>query len=114
MSPTNPQNSRLYKLAQTPSGKKLWTYMAAILEVTGMDQGAAYPLKKFLGNFKTHIDSGRIVSAEGGFKLTAAGIDYFRDRYKSGNPQRIERSEVEVMIRGITTGDSSDDWIEIV
>lgn len=30
---------QLYRLAKTPSGRKLWAYMAGILEVTGMAQG---------------------------------------------------------------------------
>ena len=107
-------NSTLYKLARTPNGKRLWTYMAAILEVTRMDQGTTYPLKKFLGNFKTHLDSGRIVPVAGGFQLTSAGIDYFHDRYSQGSSQHIERAEVDVMIRGITTGVGSDEWIELI
>ena len=107
-------NPTLYKLARTPNGRNLWTYMAAILEVTRMDQGAAYPLKKFLGNFKTHLDSRRIVSVAGGFQLTPAGIDYFHDRYSHGSSQHIERAEVEVMIRGMTTGFGPDEWVEVV
>lgn len=79
-----------------------------------MDQGATYPLKKFLSNFKTHLDSRRIVPAAGGFQLTPAGIDYFRDRYSQGSSQHIERAEVEVMIRGITTGIGPDEWIELI
>jgi hypothetical protein len=85
-------NPTLYKLTRTPNGRKLWTYMAAILEVTRMDQGATYPLKKFLGNFKTHLDSGRIVAVAGGFQLTPAGIDYFHDRYSQGSSQHIRTS----------------------
>jgi hypothetical protein len=47
--PTGP----LHKLGKTPAGKALYTYFAAILQVTGMDQGKVYPLKKFLGNLVT-------------------------------------------------------------
>lgn len=87
--------------------------MAAILEVTGIDQGRVFPLKKFLGNFKTHLDSGRIAPAADGYRLTPKGIDYFRDRYTPGNPQYIDRPEVEAMIQGITTGRGPEEWTRL-
>ncbi len=102
--------SQLYRLSRTPSGRRLWTYMAAILQVTGLDRGEVYPLNKFFGNFKTHIDEGRIVSVSGGFRLTSAGADYFRDRYREDNPQNIQRAEVERMISSILTGRGEGDW----
>ena len=104
----------MYKLKATPSGRHLWTYMAAILEVTEMDQGKVFPLKKFFGNFKTHLDNGRIVRVEGGYQLTQTGKDYFLDRYSLGNPQHIERAEVESMIQGITGDLVTDEWIEVM
>lgn len=94
----------LYKLKKTPSGRALWTYMAAILEVTEMDKGKAFPLNKFLGNFQTHLDNVRIVHASDGYQLTPKGMDYFKDRYSVGSQQHIERDMVEVMIGGIKTG----------
>lgn len=106
--------SQLYKLKKTPNAPKLWSYMAAILEVTGMDKGKVFPLNKFLGNVRTHRESGRIVRASGGDQLTSAGVDYFRDRYSAGSPQHIERAEVETMIRGITSGVGADEWIKVV
>lgn len=104
---------QLFKLKATPSGRKLWTYMAAILEVTGMISGEAYPLNKFLGNFKTHLDAQRIVRVPTGYKLTPKGQDYFTDRYNAGSPQHIDRAEVEQFIRGIKTGAGTDDWIKV-
>lgn len=101
---------RLYKLIKTPSGRKLWTYMAAIIEVSGMENGLTFPLKQFLKNFKTHIDNGRISRVAEGYQLTDIGIDYFRDRYNSGSRQHIDKSEVELMILGIT-GKGSDEWV---
>lgn len=104
---------QLYRLAKTPSGRKLWAYMAGILEVTGMAQGKVFPLKKFLGNFKTHLDEGRIVSDGYGFRLTRTGMEYFSDRYKPDNPQRIYHAQVEAMIEGISTGRGPDEWLAI-
>jgi hypothetical protein len=107
------ETTQLYKLTTTPSAPKLYAYMAAILEATGMDRGAVFPLKKFLGNFGTHLESGRIVRVSGGYQLTPKGIDYFKDRYNRGNRQYIERAEVDAMIYGITTG-SSPGWTKII
>ena len=104
---------QLYKLKSTPSGRKLWTYMAAILEVTGMAQGKVYPLNKFLGNFKTHLDDSRIVHVNGGYQLTPTGIDCFSDRYNSGSRQHIERSDVKIMVHAMTSG-VNDDWIKVI
>ena len=102
--------SQFYKLTKTPSGRELWTYMAAVLEATGMDKGKVYPLKKFLGNFKTHLDNGRVLRVDKGYQLTPIGIDYFQDRYSANSRQHIERSEVESMLKGIKTGLGSGDW----
>lgn len=87
--------------------------MAAVLEVTGMDQGKAYPLNKFLSNFRTHLDSQRIVRNPEGYQLTSAGQDYFKDRYSAGSPQHIDRAEVEQMITAIKTGSGIDEWIKL-
>jgi len=100
---------KLYKLKKTPAGKALFTYTAAILRVTGMDEGKVYPLKKFLGNFSGHDQAGRIRKASGGYELTPAGIDYFNDRYNPGSRQHVERSEVEAMVRLIRNG-GGPDW----
>jgi len=102
---------QLYKLKTTPpTGRRLYTYMAAILEVTGMDNGKTFPIKKFLGNIKTHIDEARIISVEGGYQLTPKGRDFFADRYSLTSPQNIDRAEVEAMIRGITSGNGLGVW----
>jgi len=102
----------LYKLRKTPAGKALFTYTAAILKATGMDRGKVYPLRKFLGNFSGHVNAGRIKKVSAGFQLTPAGIDYFNDRYNFGNPQHVDRSEVETMLRQIRNG-GGPDWVTV-
>ncbi|MDH4654089.1 hypothetical protein [Pseudomonas sp. BN606] len=104
---------QLYKLARTPSGRRLWTYMAAVLEVTEMDRGKPFPLKQFLGNFQTHLDCGRIELASEGYRLTRIGLDYFQARYQAGNRQRIERAAVEQMIRSIRSGVGEGEWVAL-
>lgn len=99
-------DQQLHRLEKTPSGKTLYAYFAAILRVTGMDRGAVYPLKKFLGNFSTHEQAGRIEKADGGYRLTRAGNDYFADRFRKGNPQHISELEVKAMVKGILSGGS--------
>ncbi|SER43300.1 MULTISPECIES: hypothetical protein [Pseudomonas] len=103
----------LYKLAVTPSGRRLWTYMAAILEVTEMDQGKPFPLKRFFGNFQTHLDNGRIEIVSEGYRLTQTGQDYFLSRYETESSQRIERAAVEQMIISIRSGVGEGDWVAV-
>lgn len=102
---------KLFKMKTTPSDKKLFAYMAAILEVTGMDQGKPFPLGKFFGNMRTHLENGRFMRVPEGYQLTAKGKDYFNDRYSVGNPQHIDRGLVEVLIEAIKTGGPT--WEEI-
>ena len=82
-----PSITQLFRPATTPRGKTLFTYFAAVLRVTGMDQGSTYPLARILGNFSGHLTAGRIEAVKGGYRLTQSGIDYFNDRYRKGNPQ---------------------------
>lgn len=106
-------NDQLYKLAKTPSGRVLWAYMAAILEVTEMAQGKPFPLKRFLGNFQTHLDAGRVERVPEGYRLTRSGQDYFQDRYRVGNPQYVERATVEQIVRSIRTGAGVGEWVPL-
>jgi hypothetical protein len=103
---------RLHRLVDTPSGRGLFAYFAAILSVTGMDRGAVYPLNKFLGNFSGHTRAGRIERVPGGYRLTPAGRDYFADRLRPGNPQHIDRREVEAMARLVRTGQARG-WVPV-
>ncbi len=106
----NRAGERLFRLEQTPAGKALYTYFAAVLIATEMDQGAVYPLKRFLKNFGGHEQAGRIERVPGGHRLTRAGRDYFADRYQPGNPQHVDRREVEAMLRLVRTG-KAPGWV---
>jgi hypothetical protein len=101
-----------HRLVETPRGKELYTYMAAILSVTGMDKGAIYPLNEFLGDFRGHLDAGRIEKVPGGYRLTPAGLDYFADRYRSGNRQHIDQAAVDAMAGLIRSGEA-EGWVPI-
>lgn len=101
---TGDVDRRLYRLERTPSGKQLFAYFGAILRVTGMDRGEVYPLKKFLGNFATHEQAGRIERVGNGYRLTPEGMEYFADRYRSGSRQHVEEEDVRAMIVRIKAG----------
>ncbi|MND44903.1 hypothetical protein D3C76_295300 [compost metagenome] len=107
-------STQLYKRATTPRGRQLWTYIAAILEVTEMDRGKSFPLKRFLGNFQKHLDAGRIERVPESFRLTLSGLSYFQDRYRVGNPQYVERMAVERMISSLRTGCGEGDWVLLI
>lgn len=86
----------LFRLDVTPRGRNLYAYFAAILQVTGMDRGESYPLRKFMRNFSGHEAAGRIVKVGSEkFRLTEAGVAYFCDRFRAGNPQHITQAEVD-------------------
>jgi len=103
--PTRTDQS-LYRLKTTPRGKELNAYFAAILRVTGMEEGGIYPLKRFLGNFSGHLKAGRIERVSGGNRLTPSGKDYFQDRYQPGNPRHVDESTVSSYVRLIRSGGS--------
>ena len=102
----------MYRLEKTPAGRALFTYFAAVLIATEMDEGGVYPLKKFFGNFSGHEQAGRIEKAPGGYRLTRAGRDYFSDRFQPGNPQHVDRREVDAMVRLIRTGQAPG-WVPV-
>jgi len=102
------------KLKETPkSGRRLWSYMAAILEVTKMTEGRGFNLKQFLSNFSTHIDKGRIEKVSGGYRLSELGMQYFADRYNEDNAQTVYRTDVDTMVRGIEAGVGDEEWVKI-
>lgn len=69
-----------------------------------MDRGEVFPLKKFLGNFSTHEQAGRIERVSNGYRLTPDGMEYFADRYRQGSRQHIEEGGVQAMIVKIKAG----------
>lgn len=83
-------------------------FMQALLEVSGLVAGQEFDLKAMLGNFKTHMDSGRFERVEGGkVRLTGMGREYFSDRLFTG---KVSREEVIEMIRNITSENPPPNW----
>lgn len=108
---TPQEGSTMYRLSQTPKSRALFSYFAAILEVTGMNRGETFPLQRFLGNFSGHLDAGRIEKASGGYRLTRSGMDYFADRFNAGSRQHVTRADVDHLARGIRNGGTGWDPI---
>lgn len=82
------------------NSRQMRAFMQALLEVSGLLVGEEFDLKSMLGNFNTHVESGRFDRVSGGkVRLTVAGQEYFAERIFSG---KVSRQEVIEMIRNIT------------
>ncbi len=90
------------------NSRQMRAFMQALLEVSGLVAGQEFDLKSMLGNFKTHLESGRFEQVSGGqVRLTAAGREYFSERLFSG---KVSRQEVIEMIRNITSVNPPPNW----
>jgi hypothetical protein len=89
-------------------------YMQAILEVTGLMAGERYEISKFMTNYKTHLENGRLQKhSDGNYSLSEAGRLYFISRLTDTpvtKGQITSREEVVEMIRGITADTPEVDW----
>lgn len=85
-------------------------YWQAILEVTGMLAGEAFDVNLFMGNYRTHIDSGRLIPSVGGLMLSSEGREYFCQRIAKS---QVSRQEVVEMIRLITANKPAIEWKRI-
>ena len=108
--PSSETGKKYYRLKVTPTMPALSTYFAGILIATGMDNGGAFPLKRFLSNFSSHTESGRIIRSGTGYKLTPAGHAYFEARYQPGNKYFVNRSAAQELARHIVNGDGGPAW----
>lgn len=103
MAPQPPANSR-----------DMRAYMQAILEVTGLMAGERYEISKFMKNYKTHLDNGRLQKhGDGTYSLSEAGRRYFISRLTDTpvtKGQLTSREEVVEMIRGITADTPEVGW----
>lgn len=102
----------LFRLENTPKGKQLFAYFGVIIEVTGMNTGKTFPLKKFLKNLSAHEKTGRIEKCADGYRLTEIGIDYFNDRLRKGSIQYIVQSEIDSYKKGLVEGGAG--WKQIL
>lgn len=92
-------------------------YMQAILEATGLMAGERFNISKFLSNYRTHLDSGRLLKHEDGtYSLSEAGRRYFISRLTEDpvvRGQLVSRAEVLEMLHKVTAGSPTTGWSKI-
>lgn len=109
----------LNKLINPPPANsiEMRAYMQAILEATGLMAGERFDISKFMRNFKTHLDSGRLQKhSNGTYSLSESGRKYFISRLTE-NPttkgQLVNRGDVIEMLRKMTAANPSIGWVTI-
>ena len=106
----------LNKMIALPAAnsRDMRAYMQAILEVTGLMAGECFDLSRFMGNYRTHIESGRLEKhGNGQYSLSSKGRQYFASRLTSDpevKGQDISRAEVIRMVREITAVSAGPGW----
>lgn len=109
----------LYKLAVPPAAntRAMRAYMQAILEATGLLAGECYDISRFMGNYRTHLDSGRLLRhSDGKYSLSNDGRHYFTRRLTDEpvvKGQLVSRAEVVAMLGKITATQPAPGWIPI-
>ena len=106
----------LNKIVNPPpaNSREMRAYMQAILEATGMMAGERFDISKFMRNFKTHLDCGRLQKhSDETYSLSESGREYFISRL-TGNPtikgQLVNRGDVIEMLRKMTATNPSIGW----
>jgi hypothetical protein len=104
---------RFNKLIELPHANtsEMRSYMAALLEVSGMMSGQGFELTAFMDNFRTHLApkagfpfATLRIETNGLVYLTAEGYQYFASRFTNApitQGQHILRSTVIGYIRNI-------------
>ena len=91
--------------------------MQAILETTGLLAGERFDISRFMGNYRTHLDAGRLQKhSDGSYSLSEVGRAYFISRLTddpSVKGQLVKRTEVVEMLHKITADQPSTGWIRI-
>ena len=89
-------------------------YMQAILEVTGLLAGERFDISRFMRNYRTHLDTGRLQKhSDGSYSLTESGRQYFISRLTDDpvvKGQLVGRAEVVEILHKITTSRPTDGW----
>ena len=92
-------------------------YVQAILEVTGLMAGERFDISRFMSNYRTHLENGRLQKHnDGSYSLSSLGREYFISRLNNEpatKGQLVHRSEVVEMIHYITTDAPPAGWTPI-
>ena len=101
----------------TANSRDMRAYMQAILEATGLMAGECFDISRFMRNYRTHIEAGRLLRDEdGNYSLSETGRSYFTSRLTdepAAKGQLVSRSEVVAMLRNITAPHPPVGWTPI-
>ena len=109
----------LNRLIDPPSAnsRDMRAYMQAILEATGLMAGERFDISRFMRNYRTHIQAGRLLRHDdGNYSLSESGRSYFTSRLTdepAAKGQLVSRAEVVAMLRNITAPHPSAGWMSI-
>lgn len=109
----------LYKQAIPPTTntRAMRAYMQAILEATGLLAGERFDISRFMGNYRTHLKSGRLLRhSDGKYSLSEEGRQYFTSRLTEepvAKGQLVNRAEVIEMLSKITANQPAPGWCPI-
>lgn len=109
----------LNKMTAPPpaNSREMRAYMQAILEATGLLAGERFNISLFMRNYRTHLESGRLLKhSDGTYSLSESGRAYFISRLTDGpvvKGQLVSRSDVVEMLRDITADWPTTGWVPI-
>ncbi|WP_228894906.1 hypothetical protein [Acidovorax sp. Leaf73] len=91
--------------------------MQAILEATGLMAGERFDLSLFMGNFRTHLESGRLQRhSDGQYSLSEQGRQYFISRLTDEpvtKGQLVSRTDVVEMLNRVMAEHPGSGWTSI-
>jgi hypothetical protein len=109
----------LNKMLSPPpaNSRYMRAYMQAILEATGLLAGERFDISRFMRNYRTHIEAGRLHRhSDGTYSLSETGRQYFISRLTEDpvvKGQLVSRADVLEMLRNITADQPAEGWARI-
>ena len=99
------------------NSRDMRAYMQAILEATGLLAGERFNISRFMRNYRTHLEAGRLEKhSDGSYSLSEAGRQYFVSRLTDEpvvKGQLVSRAEVLEMLHKITAAQPVEGWTSI-
>lgn len=109
----------LNKMVDPPAAnsRDMRAYMQAILEATGLMAGERFDISRFMQNYRTHLETGRLQKhSDGSYSLSELGRQYFISRFTDDpivKGQHVSRAEVLEMLNKITADHPLEGWTSI-
>lgn len=99
------------------NSREMRAYMQAILEATGLLAGERFNISLFMGNYRTHVESGRLMKhSDGTYSLSEPGRQYFIGRLTDEpvvKGQLVSRGDVVEKLRDITADCPAVGWAPV-